>query len=54
MLNKLKAIPHEIIFAIAIFIMISGIATGTLFILICGVLLVIIAIIKRYTDPDSL
>lgn len=54
MLNKLKALPHEIIFAIGIFIMMSGIMTGKLFILISGVLLIIIAIIKRHTDPDSL
>lgn len=54
MLNKLKAFPHEIIFAISIFIMMSGIMTGTLFILIFGVLLTIIAIIKRHTDQDSL
>jgi hypothetical protein len=54
MLNKLKAIPHEIIFAIAIFIIMSGIMTGRVFMLIIGVLLIIAANIKRHTDEESI
>lgn len=54
MLKILKAIPHEIIFAISIFVIMTGIMTGTVYMLIIGVLLIIAANIKRHTDKDSI
>jgi hypothetical protein len=49
---KLKAIPHEIIFAVGIIFLVTGIM-GNVFMLIVGGLLILIACIKRYIDADE-
>jgi hypothetical protein len=49
---KIKAIPHEIIFAVGIISLVPGIM-GNIFLLIAGGLLILIAYIKRHIDGDE-